>query len=68
MDEDILKNKKNEDFSFIVTCEDDGWYYKYFDEIEVNIENIKKEEELQKKLDMVIKFKKKVVCFLLEIL
>ena len=50
MDEDILKNKKNEDFSFIVTCEDDGWYYKYFDEIEVNIENIKKEEELQKNL------------------
>ena len=57
LDGNILKNEKNEDFSFIITCECAGNYYKYSKTIEDNIENIKKKENLQEQGDMVQNFK-----------
>ena len=47
-----LKNEQDEDFSFIVTCKYDGSYYKYSEEIESFIENIKKEEVFDKRSNM----------------
>lgn len=53
-----LKNEQGEDFSFIVTCEYNGDYYKWFEGIESDIDDMKKgdfgkrwkmEEELKKK-------------------
>ena len=60
----ILKNEKDEDFSFIVTCKYDGICYKWFKGIESDIENIKKEESYSKQLNMGEGLKKKrEACF-----
>ena len=48
----ILKNEKGEDFSFIVTCEYNGYYYKWFEGIESVIDDIKKEENLGNQWNM----------------
>lgn len=42
----ILKNEKDEDFSFIVTCKCEGMYYKWFKGIESDIEKIEKTEKI----------------------
>ena len=63
LDENILKNEKGEDFSFIVTCKYDENYYKYSKEIEADIEKIEKEKDLQKQRDMVTDFKGKNSVF-----
>ena len=52
LDGNILKNEKNEDFSFIVTCEYDGDYYKWFKGIEFDIEKIEEKTEINNKIDM----------------
>ena len=59
LDGNILKNEKDEDFSFIITCKCAGNYYKYSQKIEADIENIEKEKDLQKQWNMVTEFKGK---------
>ena len=59
LDGNILKNEQGEDFSFIVTCEYNRKYYKYSEKIESFIENIKKEEAFDKRLNMENELEKK---------
>ena len=59
LDENILKNEQDEDFSFIVTCEYNRKYYKYSEKIESFIENIKKEEAFDKRSNMENELEKK---------
>ena len=59
LDENILKNEQDEDFSFIVTCEYNRKYYKYSEKIESFIENIKKEEAFDKRSNMEEELEKK---------
>ena len=54
-----LKNEKDEDFSFIVTCKYKGDYYKWFEGIESFIENIEKEKDYRKRMNMRIELGKK---------
>ena len=49
----ILKNGKGEDFSFIVTCEYDGDYYKWFEGIESFIKNPENKKNENKKLEKI---------------
>ena len=48
----ILKNEKDEDFSFIVTHKYNGYYYKWFKGIESFIEDIEKEKDGEKRNGM----------------
>ena len=54
-----LKNEQGEDFSFIITCECAGNYYKYFDGIESFIKNMKKKENENKQNKMGIELAEK---------
>lgn len=54
-----LKNEQGEDFSFIVTCKCEGNCYKWFEGIEFDIENIKKEGIYSKQMYMENKLKVK---------
>ena len=47
-----LKNEKNEDFSFIVTCKCNGMYYKWFKGIESDIEKIEREKNFDNQQNM----------------
>ena len=49
----ILKDGKGEDFSFIVTYEYDGMYYKYFEGIEAFIKNPENKKNENKKLETI---------------
>ena len=53
LDGNILKNGKNEDFSFIVICECDGMYYKWFKGIESFIKNPENKKNENKKLETI---------------
>ena len=59
LDGNILKNEKDEDFSFIVTCKCNGMYYKWFKGIESDIEKIEKEQDSDNRRFMENKKKKK---------
>lgn len=54
-----LRNEQGEDFSFIVTCEYEGWYYKYFDGIESDFKDIEEGKNLHNQLLMEKKLKEK---------
>ena len=53
LEENILKNGKNEDFSFIVIYEYDGDYYKWFEGIESFIKNPENKKNENKKLETI---------------
>ena len=59
----ILKNEQGEDFSFIVTCEYNGDYYKWFEGIESDFKEIEEEKRILKQLCMKNELKNKSGVF-----